>query len=224
MPPLPECQVLSLGTMNYLDACDYQVALAADVRQRVRPNTLLFVEHPPVYTRGRLSKTEHFLVSPEKLKSMGVDVYDTDRGGLVTFHGPGQLVTYPVVDLRQWGGPVKYVRTLEQVIIDVLADFDLAGNTIEGITGVWAGDAKIAAIGVKISRGVAYHGLALNVNTDLTYFDHIVPCGLHDLEVNSIARLIGHPAEMEMVQYSLACHFGNRMGLRMVEAQTTSDP
>ncbi len=224
MPPLRECRVLSLGTMDYQDAWDFQVALASGVRNGDRPNTLIFLEHPHVYTHGRLSKTEHFLLSPEKLEDMGTAVYETDRGGLVTYHGPGQLVAYPVVDLRGWGGPVKYVRTLEQVIIDVLSDFGLTGDTPEGITGVWAGGAKIASIGVKISRGVAYHGLALNVNTDLAYFDHIIPCGLHDLTVTSIARLLGEPAELEMVQYSLAFHFGKQMGFHMVEAQPASSP
>ena len=219
MPPLPQCQVLSLGRVNYRDACEFQAALASEVREAVRPNTLLFLEHPHVYTHGRLSKPEHFLATAEQLESLGAEVHETDRGGLVTYHGPGQLVAYPVVDLRGWGGPVKYVRTLEQIIIDVLADFGLSGSTQDGVTGVWADGRKIASIGVKISRGVAFHGLALNVNTDLTFFDYIVPCGLHGLEVTSISDLLGEEAEMEMVQYSMTYHLGQRMGFRMVEAQ-----
>ena len=116
---------------------------------------------------------------------------ETDRGGQATYHGPGQLVAYPVVDLREWGGPLKYVRTLEQLVIGTLADFQLQGHLEDGITGVWVGDGKIAAIGVKISRGVAFHGLAINVNTDLSYFSHIVPCGIPDLRVTSIAQETG---------------------------------
>ena len=114
------------------------------------------------------------------MEARGIAVYEADRGGQVTFHGPGQLVGYPVIDVRAWGGPLKYVRTLEQVIIATLADFGVIAGVSDGITGVWAGEAKIAAIGVKISRGVAYHGFAINVNTDLSYFDYIVPCGIED--------------------------------------------
>jgi lipoate-protein ligase B len=127
-------------------------------------------------------------------------------------------VGYPVVNLRDWGGPLKYVRTLEQIIIKSLADFGLEAGLVEGLTGVWAGDAKIAAIGVKISRGVAYHGFAININTDLSYFDHIVPCGITDRKVTSMARLLREPVDLEAVQYSVAYQFGRGMGFRMVEA------
>ena len=182
------------------------------------PNTLLLLEHPHVYTHGRLSKPCHFLLAPGQFAARGIGVHETDRGGLVTYHGPGQLVAYPILMLRAWGGPVKYVRTLEQAIIDTLDDFGITGNTIDGITGVWAGGGKIASIGVKVSRGVSYHGLALNVNTDLSYFGHIIPCGLHDLEVTSMARLLGQDVDIETVKYSLAYRFGRQMGFRMVEA------
>ena len=222
MPPLPECQVINLGTVDYRDAWDIQVDLAAEVRENHTPNTLLLLEHPHVYTHGRLSKPWHFLLDPGKLAARGVGVYETDRGGLVTYHGPGQLVAYPILMLREWGGPVKYVRTLERVIIDTLADFGITGNTIDGVTGVWAGGGKIASIGVKVSRGVSYHGLALNVNTDLSYFGHIIPCGLHDVEVTSMARLLGQDVDIEMVQYSLAYHFGRQMGFQMVEAEPSA--
>ena len=165
-----------------------------------------------------MSKTEHVLLTPEALQAKGIPIYETDRGGQVTFHGPGQLVAYPVVNLREWGGPLKYVRTLERIIIDTLADFDVAGELVEGLTGVWANDAKIAAIGVKISRGMAYHGFAINVNTDLSYFDYIVPCGIEDHPVTSMAPLLGHAVEIEEVHYSLTYHFGQGMGFKMVEA------
>ena len=150
---------------------------------------------------------------------MGIGVHEVDRGGQVTFHGPGQLVAYPVIDLREWGGPVKYVRTLERIIIDSLADFKITAGTIDGITGVWVNGAKIAAIGVKISRGIAYHGFAINVTTDLSYYSHIVPCGISDRPVTSLAEVMGEDGDMAMAQYSLAYQFGKGMGFGMVEAE-----
>jgi lipoate-protein ligase B len=210
--------------MEYRQAWDLQVRLAAAVHDGEKPNTLLLLEHPPVFTRGRLSRPEHVLLKPDELARRGISVYETDRGGQVTFHGPGQLVGYPVVDLRQWAGPIKYVRTLEQVILGTLADFGMSAGVVEGITGVWADDAKIAAIGVKISRGIAYHGFAINVNTDLAYFDYIVPCGITGRPMTSMAQLLGKPIDLEMVQYSLAYQFGEAMGFRMVEGDESADP
>ena len=217
MPSLPLCQVTPLGTVDYQQALDFQVKLTRAVRDGERPNTMLLMDHPPVYTQGRLSQPGHILLAPEELERRGISLCETDRGGQVTFHGPGQLVAYPVVDLRQWGGPLRYVRTLERTIIGTLTDFQLKGRMVEGITGVWVDDRKIAAIGVKISGGVAYHGLAINVNTDLSYFDYIVPCGIEDLQVTSMAQELGQPVDLEMVQYSLAYHFGREMGFQMVE-------
>lgn len=223
MPSSPVCQAAHVGTLEYQRAWDLQLRLAQEVRDGQRPNTLLFLEHPPVFTKGRLSKIEHVLLTPEALREKGIAVYETDRGGQVTFHGPGQLVAYPVVNLKEWGGPVKYVRTLERIIIDTLADFDVAAGLVEGLTGVWVGDAKIAAIGVKISRGVAYHGFAINVNTDLSYYDYIIPCGINDRPVTSISKLLGGSVEMEQVRYSLTYHFGQGMGYKMVEADLSME-
>ncbi|MCH8831547.1 MAG: lipoyl(octanoyl) transferase LipB [Chloroflexi bacterium] len=205
--------------MEYHRAWELQVELATKVRDGAQPNTLLLLEHSPVYTKGRLSKPEHILLSDEELRQKGIGVYEADRGGQVTFHGPGQLVAYPVVDLREWGGPVKYVRTLERIIVDSLADFKITAETIDGITGVWVDGAKIAAIGVKISRGVAYHGFAINVTTDLSYYSHIVPCGITDRPVTSMAEVLGEDVDMAMAQYSLAYQFGKGMGFGMVEAE-----
>jgi lipoate-protein ligase B len=216
--PKPECHIYRLGTVNYRRAWDLQVRLAQAVHDGEQPNALLLLEHPHVYTLGRLSRPEHILLTPAELAERGIDVVETDRGGQITYHGPGQLVGYPVVNLREWGGPLKYVRTLEQIIIKSLADFGIEAGLVEGLTGVWVGDAKIAAIGVKISRGVAYHGFAINVNTDLSYFDHIVPCGITDRKVTSLARLLGEPVDLEAVQYSVAYQFGRGMDFRMVEA------
>ena len=219
MSVVPPCQVVRLGMVEYQRAWDLQKDLAAQVHDGARPNTLLLLEHFPVYTRGRLSRDEHLLLSVEALDKKGVPVVETDRGGQITFHGPGQIVAYPVIDLRGWGGPVKYVRTLERVIMDALADFGVSAATLDGITGVWVGDAKIAAIGVKISRGVAYHGFSLNVTTDLSYYDDIVPCGIADRPVTSMTSVLEKMVDPAVVQYSLAYHFGKNMDFRMVEAE-----
>ena len=219
MPSPSTCQITRLGTVEYHRAWELQVELAAKVHDGAQPNTLLLLEHSPVYTKGRLSKPEHILLSDEELRQKGIGLYEADRGGQVTFHGPGQLVAYPVVDLREWGGPVKYVRTLERIIVDSLADFKITAETIDGITGVWVDGAKIAAIGVKISRGVAYHGFAINVTTDLSYYSHIVPCGIADRPVTSMAEALSGDVDMAMAQYSLAYQFGKGMGFGMVEAE-----
>ena len=219
MPTPSPCQIIRLGTVEYHRAWELQVELAAKVHDGAQPNTLLLLEHSPVYTKGRLSKPEHILLSDEELRQKGIGLYEADRGGQVTFHGPGQLVAYPVVDLREWGGPVKYVRTLERIIVDSLADFKITAETIDGITGVWVDGAKIAAIGVKISRGVAYHGFAINVTTDLSYYSHIVPCGIADRPVTSMAEVLSGDVDMAMAQYSLAYQFGKGMGFGMVEAE-----
>ena len=223
MPSPSLCQVVHLGTVGYRHAWDLQLLLSQDIRDHRRPNTLLLLEHPPTYTLGRLSPAGDILLTPEELERKGISVCETDRGGQATYHGPGQLVAYPVVDLREWGGPLKYVRTLEQAIIGTLADFQLQGRLEDGITGVWVGDSKIAAIGVKISRGVAFHGLAINVNTDLSYFSHIVPCGIPDLSITSIAQESGRPVDMEIVQYSLIYRFGREMGFKMAEVETAAN-
>jgi len=218
LPTPPVCQAAHLGILEYQQAWDLQLRLAQEIRDCLRPNILLLLEHLPVFTKGRMSKTEHVLLDSGVLQDKGIAIFETDRGGQVTFHGPGQLVAYPVVSLKDWGGPVKYVRTLEHIIIDTLADFDVTAGLVEGLTGVWVGDAKIAAIGLKISRGVAYHGFAINVNTDLDYYDYIVPCGIEDRPVTSLSKALGRPVEMEQVRYSLTYHFGQAMDFKMVEA------
>jgi lipoyl(octanoyl) transferase len=198
-----------------------QVSLARAIHDGQQPNTLLLLEHPHVYTQGRLSQPAHILLTTSQLAGQGIEVVETDRGGQTTYHGPGQLVAYPVVNLREWGGPLKYVRALEQIIVQSLADFGIEAGLLDGLTGVWVNDRKIAAIGVKISRGVAHHGFAINVNTDLSYFQHIVPCGITDREVTSMAEVLGEAVDLEAVQYSVAYQFGRGMGFRTVEADET---
>lgn len=183
------CRIIKAGLVDYREAWDWQVRIADGVRDGSQPETLLLLEHPHTYTRGRLAPDSDLLLDEPTLAARGISVVETDRGGLITYHGPGQLVAYPIIRLRGRGGPHWYVRTLEQVIISVLAEFGLEATTVEGRTGVWTADSqrKIAAIGVKIAGGVAYHGFAINVDPDLAMFDGIVPCGITDRAVTSMA-------------------------------------
>ena len=154
-------------------------------------------------------------------------VHETDRGGQITYHGPGQLVGYPIINLRQSGiGPLQYVRTLEQVIVETVGTFGITAHTEPGLTGVWTAGGKIAAIGVKISRGIAFHGFALNVDPDLSYYRHIIPCGITDRPVTSMASQLGKAVNMTKVRISLAELFGTAMELAMAEEplQPAYDP
>jgi len=180
-----------------------------DSRSRETCDEIWLLEHPPVYTQGLNGKPEHIL------DPGSIPVIRSDRGGQATYHGPGQLVVYPIVNLKDWGGPVKYVRALEQVVIATLAEMGITANCESGNTGVWTGQGKIAAIGVKISRGIAFHGLALNVNTDLTYYQNIIPCGIADRPVTSMASILREPVDMELVRYGLVYQFGREFGWTM---------
>ena len=217
MTRLSTCRFHWLGTMEYGPARILQDLQVERVHNEESDAILLLLEHPHVFTRGRLSRDAHLLSTKADLAAAGIPVYETDRGGQITYHGPGQLVGYPIINLRHWGGPLQYVRTLEQIIVDTLADFGIEAHTEQGLTGVWSAGGKIAAIGVKISRGVAFHGFSINVNTDLAYYRHIVPCGIADRPVTSMAVELEEETDMEAVRCSLLYHFGRAMGLRMVE-------
>ncbi len=175
----------------------------------------MLLEHPHTYTKGRLASDADLLLDAATRAARGIDVVETDRGGLITYHGPGQLVAYPIIRLRGRGGPHWYVRTLEQVIISTLAEFNLPAATVEALTGVWTADGqrKIAAIGVKIAGGVAYHGFAINVNPDLTMFDGIVPCGIRDREVTSLAAELGAAPRIHDMSETVASRFCEEFGL-----------
>jgi lipoyl(octanoyl) transferase len=201
------CQVRDLGLVRYADAFAQQQNLVARRKLDEIPDQLLFVEHPHVVTMGRSAHSENILASPELLERAGIELHDTDRGGDVTYHGPGQLVGYPIMDLRKWKRDVvAYVRGLEQVLIDTLGEFGIATQRVQGATGVWTTEGKIAAIGVHISRWVTSHGFALNVETDLNYFRYIVPCGLTK-PVTSMHAL-GVDANRAEVTAALARNFG----------------
>ena len=215
MSNLSVCQIALLGTIEYRQAVEWQKQLVSDVQNGVRPNMLLLLEHPHVYTTGRLGKSEHLPSKQAPFDEHAVPIIETDRGGQVTYHGPGQIVGYPIINLKPWGGPLKYVRTLEQVIISTLVDLGIETRIIPGLTGVWVGDSKIAAIGVKVSRGVTYHGFSLNVKPNLAYYDDIVPCGITDRGVTSIEALNIAASRLELVQELLCLRFGQIMGYVM---------
>lgn len=206
------CEVHDLGRLPYEAAQALQHERAAQRKAGQIPDQFLIVEHPPVLTMGRNGDMQHVLASPEKLAQAGITLHHINRGGDVTYHGPGQIVGYPIVDLREWKRDVvAYVRALEQVIVDTLADNGIAAGRNPGKTGVWTrdfssgGQAKIAAIGVHISRWVTTHGFALNVDTDLSHFNYIVPCGLSE-PVTSM-RAQGSVASREQVVAGLVHHF-----------------
>ena len=185
------CEWRELGRMGYAEAWRLQLEHAGRLKAGADADALLFVEHPHVVTLGRNAHASNILASPERLAALGVALEETDRGGDVTYHGPGQLVGYPLLDLRRWRRDVgAYMRAREEVLILTLADSGLRGEREPGATGVWVGGAKVAALGVHMSRWVSTHGFALNVTTDLSYFDHIIPCGL-TRPVTSLERLLG---------------------------------
>jgi len=184
--------VVYLGRVDYSTALDLQQTLVHLVKEGRIGHTLLLLEHPPVITLGRNAGNNNIVVSPDFLHSEGVELFETDRGGDVTFHGPGQLVGYPIFDLRAFTprmGAVEFVRKMEEALIRTCGDLGVVTHRIPGLTGVWTDEpAKIAAIGVHISRAVTSHGFALNVSTNLDYFKLIVPCGITDKPVTSLAQ------------------------------------
>jgi lipoyl(octanoyl) transferase len=194
-----------------------QQQLVARRKQGEIPDQLLIVEHPHVITMGRNGRPENLLAGEEALERAGIAFHATDRGGDVTYHGPGQVVGYPILDLREWKRDVvAYVRGLEQVLIDALAEFGIGAGRESGATGVWVGGAKVAAIGVHISRWVTSHGFALNVETDLTYFRYIIPCGL-TRPVTSL-RALGSPAKRGEVTAAIRGSFARIFGREIVQA------
>jgi lipoyl(octanoyl) transferase len=190
-----------LGRVPYADALALQQQLVARRRAGGIPDTLLLLEHPHVITLGTSARREHILIDGAEGTLLGIDVFETGRGGDVTYHGPGQLVGYPILDLRPDRCDLhRYVRTLERIIARALATFGINAGSKEGLTGTWVGDEKIAAIGVRVSSGwITSHGFALNVTTDLAYFDSIVPCGIRQFGVTSMERVLAEAPAMDAV-------------------------
>ena len=203
-------EIRRLGTIPYSEAIEIQHELVAARRADRISDVLLLLQHPHVITRGvraHRSRT-HVLASPGALAERGVTLFDTGRGGDVTYHGPGQLVGYPIVNLKPDRCDMhRYVRDLEEVLIRTAAVFGVEVSRVGGLTGVWAGSDKVGAIGVRISRWITSHGFALNVSTDLDYFKLILPCGIPDHGVTSLAKLLGKPATMEAVEQAVIDQF-----------------
>ncbi len=211
--------VVDLGRMRYAAAFEIQQRLADERKRGEGVDTLLYVEHPHVVTIGRNGKEQHVLASEEILSRTGIERYESDRGGDVTYHGPGQLVGYPILDLKGWKRDVHaYFNAIEQVLIDGLHVFGIRAERIaeRGYEGVWVGGAKMAAIGIHISRWITSHGFALNIDTDLNYFKYIVPCGL-STPVCSL-RSVGCDASREEVKEAVTASFTNIFGYELVAA------
>jgi lipoyl(octanoyl) transferase len=204
--------VRRLGCVPYTDALTLQRSLVDERRAGRIPDTLLLLEHPHVLTlgvRGDRSRA-HILATAEALASRGIDIHETGRGGDVTYHGPGQIVGYPIIDFNPDRRDVhRYVRDLETVLIRTAADYGIEAGRVAGLTGVWVGEEKLAAIGVRIARWITSHGFALNVSTQLDHFELIVPCGISDRGVTSIARLLGRSPDIEEVGDRIVEHFAN---------------
>ncbi len=231
--------VVQLGTVDYATGLRLQSELIAARKDNRVPDTLLLLEHKPVITLGRNAKQQNVLLSRELLEKKGVELFETDRGGDVTFHGPGQLVGYPIFDLHgfptngtsslKYLGAVDYVRWIEEVLIRMCLEYHVPTKRIKGLTGVWtdwgaeSSDAKIAAIGVHISRSVTSHGFALNVNTDLDYFKLIVPCGISDKPVTSLAQELERAVDMDEVAQCVSRNFSRVFERQMVPVATVDE-
>ncbi|GAA4412404.1 lipoyl(octanoyl) transferase LipB [Nibrella viscosa] len=228
--------VQELGTIDYRAAWDYQEQLFAEIvakklsnrgvpddQQQPTPNYLLFCEHPHVYTLGKSGKESHLLANNDFLRTIGATYYKINRGGDITYHGPGQLVGYPILDLDNFFTDIhRYMRLLEETIIRTLAEYGLDAGRIPGLTGVWLdyqqqqqNPRKICAMGVKASRWVTMHGFALNVNTDLSYFGHIVPCGISDKAVTSLAQETGREIALPEVAGRIRRHMADLFGMSL---------
>jgi len=222
---IPKVQLIEVGRKGYQDTWDFQEALFSGVVQRkiemrktgeVEPlpkNYLIFVEHPHVYTLGKSGKIENLLLTPEELEKKEIEYFKINRGGDITYHGPGQIVAYPIIDLDQFFTDIhKYLRYLEEAVILTLAEYGIKGERYEGLTGVWldphipAKARKICALGVRCSRWVTMHGLAFNVNSQLEYFENIIPCGIDDKAVTSMQKELGRKLDFDEVKEKLRNH------------------
>jgi len=204
------------GRVGYAEAADLQERCARLLKDGGTVERLLLLEHPPVITLGRNARSADVLHDEATLESLGVAVHETNRGGQVTYHGPGQLVGYPILDLSPDRRDVaRYLRDLEEVLIRTLSQFGVTAGRVSGLTGVWVGPEKIASLGVHLSRWVTTHGFALNVNTDLSRFGLIVPCGLRGAAVTSMQRLLGRPLPLEEVAAAIVPVFGEVFGRDM---------
>ncbi|MBI2847546.1 MAG: lipoyl(octanoyl) transferase LipB [Chloroflexi bacterium] len=212
------CLVYDLGLIEYTEALRFQRRLAEDRVSGRSGDAFLLLQHYPVYTLGKSADMHNILASTEILRREGIAVYQTDRGGDVTYHGPGQLVGYPIINIREMGLNVhEYVWNLEEMVIRALSEFGICGQRLfesSSYRGVWTGNEKLCAIGIRISRGVTMHGFALNVNTNLGHFDHIIPCGITGKSVTSISKLLGRAIPVDDVKETILKHFAEVFGMK----------
>jgi len=205
---LKTLEIIEAGITDFHDVWEFQKKLFHHVVKNRSQNFLILTEHNPVITIGKSGKLKNLLTDPSQLLKLGIKVVEIDRGGDITFHGPGQLIGYPILDLSQFHKDIHwYLRNLEEVIIETLQDYKIHGERIPKLTGVWVNGEKICAIGVKVTRWVTMHGFALNVSTNLDYFNHIVPCGISDHGVTSIFKQIGNKVNQKDVIKSLNHYF-----------------
>jgi len=208
-----EILVVRCGLVPYEEARELQRQLEGRRQRGEVPDVLLLLEHPPVYTRGRRSQPQELPMGAEWYEAQGIEVRDTDRGGLVTYHGPGQLVAYPIVHLGAYGDDVlMYVRGLERTMIESLGEHGVSARTIEGLTGVWVDRRKIGSIGLHVSRGVTTHGLAVNVNNDLQPFEWVVPCGIEGVAMTSLSREQGAEQDLGAFAATLVARYAEVFG------------
>lgn len=218
---MKKVELYDLGRMSYQPAWDLQTAIQQrlvtqkkarrkDKTRQIDRDVLLLVEHPHVYTLGKSGDENNLLKDMAELADIDAEFVEVDRGGDITYHGPGQIVGYPILNLDRHITDIhKYLRYLEEVIIRTCADFGIEAGRIEGLTGVWVGDEKICAMGVRCSRWVTMHGFAFNVNADLSYFKHIVPCGITDKDVTSLQEILNKKVDLDQVKPRLVSHFEN---------------
>lgn len=203
-----DLQYKDLGLMDYAQAWDMQKSLMEERKQNIISDTLLLLEHPNTYTLGKVADKNNLISSEEYLKKNQISVFEIDRGGDITYHGPGQVVGYPIIDLANWRKDTHvYLRTLEQVIIDVCNHYGLAASANPEYTGVWIEDRKICAIGIKISKWVTMHGFAFNVNTDLSLYNGIIPCGIIDKDVTSLQNELNRTIDMDEIKNLILSNF-----------------
>jgi lipoyl(octanoyl) transferase len=220
-------EVRRLGTVPYGHGLEIQHQLVEQRKAGEIRDQLLLLQHPPVITLGVKTRNNrsHVLASEDSLASRGVEIFESGRGGDVTFHGPGQIVGYPILDLRPDRCDVhRYVRDLEEVLIRTLASFEVQAERAAGLTGVWVGRDKVAAIGVRIARWVTSHGFALNVSTDLSHFDFIVPCGIRDRGVTSLERLLARTVELGIVEDAVVSAFAEVFDVELTVASDVQTP
>jgi lipoyl(octanoyl) transferase len=216
--------LIELGVEPYKKIWDYQYQIQNLRILNKISDVLISLEHSNVYTLGKVAKQEHLLVTPQFLHEQKIDLFEIDRGGDITYHGPGQLVGYPIIKLDDLYQDLhRYLRELEEVIILTLKEFNVDASRVPGLTGVWVNDEKIAAIGIKVTRWVTMHGFAFNINTDLSYFEKIIPCGIKDKGVTSLQKILGREVDLNLVKQILTKNFVKIFNYDEIENFTSID-